>query len=126
MPTAEESNHSAVGVLHPHYSATFFLYVTLRCLIHQKVPIGYNGMSHINPQNCPFLWGDWHPVYLPYPWPTHHPKCHQDQISRFPQSTGQTERPTDRSTDGSGNKSCTNNCLHSTNDSDVANNNNTN
>ena len=35
MPTAEESNHLAVGTLHPHRSAIFFLYFTLRCLIPQ-------------------------------------------------------------------------------------------
>jgi len=26
MATAEESNHSAKGMLHPHHNATFFLY----------------------------------------------------------------------------------------------------
>jgi len=31
--SADESNHSAVGMLRPHRSATFFLYVTLRCPI---------------------------------------------------------------------------------------------
>jgi len=29
MPTTDKSNHSATGKLHPHHSATFFLYVTL-------------------------------------------------------------------------------------------------
>jgi len=33
MPTADKSNHSAVGMLHAHRSATCFLYVTLRCPI---------------------------------------------------------------------------------------------
>jgi len=33
LPTANETNHSAAGMLHPHLSATFFLYVTLCCLI---------------------------------------------------------------------------------------------
>jgi len=44
MTTADESNHSAAGMLHPHCSATFVLYVTLHC------PIS----SHIN---CPFPLG---------------------------------------------------------------------
>ena len=45
MPTAYESNHSGAGTLHPHRSATFFLYVTLR--------------GPIPPQkiSCPFLLG---------------------------------------------------------------------
>jgi len=31
MPTADMSNYSAMGTLHPHHSATFFLYVILHC-----------------------------------------------------------------------------------------------
>ena len=30
MPTADKSNHSAAGMLHPHCCATFSLYITLR------------------------------------------------------------------------------------------------
>jgi len=33
ISTADKSNHSAVGTLHPQCSAICFLYVTLRCLI---------------------------------------------------------------------------------------------
>jgi len=33
IPTADESNHSAMGTLHPHGNATCILYVTLRCAI---------------------------------------------------------------------------------------------
>jgi len=33
MPTADVFNHSAVGMLHLHHSATCFLYVTLCCPI---------------------------------------------------------------------------------------------
>jgi len=33
MTTADESNDSAAGTLHPHHSATCFLYVTLHCSI---------------------------------------------------------------------------------------------
>jgi len=38
------------------------------------------------------------PHYLPHPWarPTYDAKRHPDLIPRFPQCTGQTERPTDR------------------------------
>ena len=39
MPTADESNHSAAGKLHPQRSATCILYaalVTLHCPIPQK------------------------------------------------------------------------------------------
>ena len=40
------------------------------------------------------------PHYLPHPWtrPTYDPKRHQDPIRRFPQCTGQTDRPTHRRT----------------------------
>jgi len=40
MPTADEDNHSAAGMLHPHCSAAFSRYVTLHHLM--------------SPQNCPF------------------------------------------------------------------------
>jgi len=41
MPTTEESNHSAVGMLHPHHRAPCILYVTLHCPIipSQKNPL---------------------------------------------------------------------------------------
>jgi len=32
-----------------------------------KVPIGYNGMHHIYPQNCPFCFDDFHPSTTPIP-----------------------------------------------------------
>jgi len=42
IPTVDESNHSAAGSLHPHYSATFFLFIrpTLRCPIPLTKKIG--------------------------------------------------------------------------------------
>jgi len=33
LPTADESNHSATGTLHPHSNATCALYITLHCPI---------------------------------------------------------------------------------------------
>ena len=42
MPTADESNHSAPGMLHPQRSVTCFLYVTLRLLIPQ-MPFPFGG-----------------------------------------------------------------------------------
>jgi len=33
LPTVDESSHSGAGMLHPHCSATFFLYITMRCPI---------------------------------------------------------------------------------------------
>jgi len=33
IPTADKSNHSGTGTLHPHSNATCILYVTQRCLI---------------------------------------------------------------------------------------------
>jgi len=52
---------------------------------HNKVLISYDGMPHTHSQNCPFLWGDRHLMYLPLPWtpPTHHPKWHPGPFSRF-------------------------------------------
>ena len=35
VPTADESNHSAAGMLHPHCSATCVLYDTLLCPVLQ-------------------------------------------------------------------------------------------
>jgi len=49
MPTADESNHSAAGTLHPHRSATFFRYVVLCDPIHPPTKIAppFRG-SHIH------------------------------------------------------------------------------
>jgi len=43
MPTVDETNHSAAGMLHPHCTATFFLYFrpTLCCLIPFYDPLGF-------------------------------------------------------------------------------------
>jgi len=48
VPTAYESNHSAMGTLHPHHSATFSLYITLCCPIPQKTfaPTGWDLHPH--------------------------------------------------------------------------------
>ena len=64
MPTADESNHSAAGTLHPHQSAACFLYVILRCPILLK--------------NCSFPLGAMHPTGKNHPLDhlTHHPKQH--------------------------------------------------
>ena len=59
MPTADESNHSGAGTLHPHCSATFFLYVTLHCPIPP-------------PSNLTLLVRDTHPHRENHP-PSHGP-----------------------------------------------------
>jgi len=52
MPTTDKSNHSAAGTLHSHCSATFFLYVTLRCLTSlQKKKFAPSLTGDINPQS---------------------------------------------------------------------------
>jgi len=66
MPTVDESNHSPVGKLHLHCSATFFLYVrpTLCCLIpptkNCSIPLGIPPIVKSHPL-----------VHM-----THHPKRH--------------------------------------------------
>ena len=64
------------------------------------VPIGYNGMPQIHPQNCPFPFDDHHQNLI-HPLlnrPLSLPKRHLDPISRFATAhfCGQTDLPTDR------------------------------
>jgi len=65
----------------------------------QRIPIGYNGMSHIYPQNCPSLRRCQPPSHTPIPWPTLltslHPNGIQIQSAILPQYVRQTDRHTD-------------------------------
>jgi len=67
MPTTEESNHSAVGMLHPHHRAPCILYVTLHCPIipSQKNPLTgdiNSQSSHTHTHTQPF-YGRLDPVW---------------------------------------------------------------
>ena len=74
-----------------------------------KVPITYNGMPQIHPQNCPLLFDDHcpHLIHTFLDQPTHHPKWHTDTLSRFATVyflDRQTDRQTHRPTHGLGEK----------------------
>jgi len=77
---------------------------------------------HIHPQNCPFPWGDLHPIYLPHSWTQliHHNKGRADPMSHF-YTIHQTHRHTDGPTNGIGNITCTNIRLSSVSYSNAAN-----
>ena len=62
-----------------------------------KVPIDYNGMPQIHPQNCLFPFDDHYPnlIHPPSTDPTHHSKRHLDPFSCLPQYTFRTDRATD-------------------------------
>jgi len=93
--------------------------------LRHKVPIGYNGMPHIHPQNAPLLAAIANPNYLPHPWtqPTYHHKWHPDPISRF-STMHWTDTQIDRETDQQMVQATKPLpiSLYSTNDSDAANN----
>jgi len=92
--------------------------------LHNKVPIGYNCIPLIQPQNCLFTWGD-HTHLLASSLDSANPppqmvfKWHLGPISYFSQSTV----PTNWLTDGLGYIACTNTRLCSIDCGDAANNN---
>ena len=71
--------------------------------VRRKVPIQYNCAPQFrpSPQSTPSRGLIAKPRYLPHVWtrPTYDAKRLPDPIRRFPQCTGQTDRPTDRPND---------------------------
>jgi len=78
-----------------------------------KVPIGYNGMPQIHPQNCPFPFDDHHPhlIHLFLDRPLSPPQTAFRSTQPFCQCTlsGQTDQQTETHwpIDGLGNRSIT-------------------
>jgi len=89
MPTADESNHSAAGALHPHHSTT-----SMHAISHNyaTTPIGYNGVPiklPLSVRRSPL------PSNTPFPQPT--PLTTTN--GRF-STIHSADKPTDRPTDG--------------------------
>ena len=67
--------------------------------LRNKVAVGFNGTPQIHPQNCPFPFNDYHPIFPSATDPSHHPKRHPNPISHFATVNfpdTQTDWPTNR------------------------------
>ena len=67
--------------------------------LRRKVPISYNLATHIRPKNYPFPWTNIQTYLITGPVRPTVPNSIWIRSTVFPQSTGQTHRPTDRPTD---------------------------
>jgi len=67
--------------------------------LRNKIPIGYNGMPQLHPQNCPFPFGDNHPhlIHLSLKQPHLPPQTTSGSNQPFCHNTlcGPSDRPTD-------------------------------
>ena len=71
--------------------------------LRNKFPTGYNGMSHIYPQNCP-LFDDLHPSNTPISRPTPSPPQTASRSNQPSATVHPPDRQTNRSTDGLGDR----------------------